>query len=163
MTSYQRRCDVITSHRRWYDVILTLSAHWEEDPAHLHSLNWTVFALSTYTTIFIDSISGHRRSMHWLIGACGVRILHKGRFCELCIKYSLNGAGYTWYIFCIFDTRDICKVWLLYLAHSEKGCSIKIQKSLFWANSFIIQFQAIFTERSATIKLWRYLARTWEQ
>ena len=28
MTSYQRRCDVITSHRRWYDVILTLCAHW---------------------------------------------------------------------------------------------------------------------------------------
>ena len=23
MTSYQRRCDVITSHRRWYDVILS--------------------------------------------------------------------------------------------------------------------------------------------
>ena len=30
MTSYQRRCDVITSHRRWYDVILTLCAHWIE-------------------------------------------------------------------------------------------------------------------------------------
>ena len=29
MTSYERRCDVITSHRRWYDVILTLCAHWE--------------------------------------------------------------------------------------------------------------------------------------
>ena len=29
MTSYQRRCDVITSHRRWYDVILTLCAHWD--------------------------------------------------------------------------------------------------------------------------------------
>ena len=29
MTSYQRRCDVITSHRRWYDVILTLCARWE--------------------------------------------------------------------------------------------------------------------------------------
>ena len=28
MTSYQRRCDVITSHRHWYDVILTLCAHW---------------------------------------------------------------------------------------------------------------------------------------
>ena len=28
MTSYQRRCDVITSHRRCYDVILTLCAHW---------------------------------------------------------------------------------------------------------------------------------------
>ena len=27
MTSYQRRCDLITSHRRWYDVILTLCAH----------------------------------------------------------------------------------------------------------------------------------------
>ena len=29
MASYQRRCDVFTSHRRWYDVILTLCAHWE--------------------------------------------------------------------------------------------------------------------------------------
>ena len=29
MTSYQRRCDVITSHRRWYDVILTSCAHWD--------------------------------------------------------------------------------------------------------------------------------------
>ena len=29
MMSYQRRCDVITSHRRWYDVILTLCAHWD--------------------------------------------------------------------------------------------------------------------------------------
>ena len=28
MTSYQRRCDVITSHRRWYDVILMLCACW---------------------------------------------------------------------------------------------------------------------------------------
>ena len=28
MTSFQRRCDVITSHRRWYDVILTLCALW---------------------------------------------------------------------------------------------------------------------------------------
>ena len=28
MTLFQRRCDVITSHRRWYDVILTLCAHW---------------------------------------------------------------------------------------------------------------------------------------
>ena len=29
MTSYQHRCDVITSHRRWYDVILMLCACWE--------------------------------------------------------------------------------------------------------------------------------------
>ena len=29
MTLYQRRCDVITSHRRWYDVILMLFACWE--------------------------------------------------------------------------------------------------------------------------------------
>ena len=29
MTSYQRRCDVITSHRRWYDVILMLCACWD--------------------------------------------------------------------------------------------------------------------------------------
>ena len=28
MTSYQRRCDVITSHRRWYDVILMMCACW---------------------------------------------------------------------------------------------------------------------------------------
>ena len=28
MTSYQRRCDVITSHRRWY-IIWMLCAHWE--------------------------------------------------------------------------------------------------------------------------------------
>ena len=31
MTSYQRQCDVITSHRRWYDVILTLCACWDLD------------------------------------------------------------------------------------------------------------------------------------
>ena len=29
LTSYQRRCDVITSHRRWYDVILMLCACWD--------------------------------------------------------------------------------------------------------------------------------------
>ena len=29
MTSYERRCDVMTSHRRWYDVILTPYAHWD--------------------------------------------------------------------------------------------------------------------------------------
>ena len=29
MTSYQRRCDVITSHRRLYDVILMLCACWD--------------------------------------------------------------------------------------------------------------------------------------
>ena len=29
MMSYQRRCDVITSHRRWYDVILILCACWD--------------------------------------------------------------------------------------------------------------------------------------
>ena len=28
ITSYQRRCDVITSHRRWYDIILMLCACW---------------------------------------------------------------------------------------------------------------------------------------
>ena len=28
MTLYQRRCDVITSHRRWYDVIFTSCAWW---------------------------------------------------------------------------------------------------------------------------------------
>ena len=28
MMSYQRQCYVITSHRRWYDIILTLCAHW---------------------------------------------------------------------------------------------------------------------------------------
>ena len=28
MTSYQRRCDVITSHRRWYDIILMLCVCW---------------------------------------------------------------------------------------------------------------------------------------
>ena len=28
MTSYQRRCDVITSHRRLYDVIFAPNAHW---------------------------------------------------------------------------------------------------------------------------------------
>ena len=32
MTSYQRQCDVITSHRRWYDVILILCACWEAPP-----------------------------------------------------------------------------------------------------------------------------------
>ena len=30
MTSYRRRCDVITSHRRQYDVIFTSCARWEE-------------------------------------------------------------------------------------------------------------------------------------
>ena len=29
MTPYQCRCDVITSHRRWYDVILMLCACWD--------------------------------------------------------------------------------------------------------------------------------------
>ena len=29
MTSYRRRCDVITSHRRLYDVIFTSCARWE--------------------------------------------------------------------------------------------------------------------------------------
>ena len=29
MTSYQRRCDVITSHRRSYDVIFAPNARWE--------------------------------------------------------------------------------------------------------------------------------------
>ena len=28
-TSYQRRCNVMTLHRRWYDVVSTLHAHWE--------------------------------------------------------------------------------------------------------------------------------------
>ena len=28
LTSYQRRCDGITSHRRRYDVILARNAHW---------------------------------------------------------------------------------------------------------------------------------------
>ena len=28
MTSYERRCDVMTSHRRSYDVILAPNAHW---------------------------------------------------------------------------------------------------------------------------------------
>ena len=28
MTSYPRRCDVITSHRRGYDVILSPNAYW---------------------------------------------------------------------------------------------------------------------------------------
>ena len=27
-TSYQRRCNVVTSHRRWYDVLPTLRAYW---------------------------------------------------------------------------------------------------------------------------------------
>ena len=30
MTSYPRRCDVITSYRRGYDVILSPNAHWPE-------------------------------------------------------------------------------------------------------------------------------------
>ena len=34
MTSYQRRCDVMTSHRRWYDVILMLCACWAPVGAH---------------------------------------------------------------------------------------------------------------------------------
>ena len=34
MTSYQRRCDVITSHRCWYDVILMLCACWEESTVY---------------------------------------------------------------------------------------------------------------------------------
>ena len=29
MTLYQRRCDVITSHRREYDVILTPNVRWD--------------------------------------------------------------------------------------------------------------------------------------
>ena len=28
MTSYKRRCDVMTSHRRWYDAVLRLSTLW---------------------------------------------------------------------------------------------------------------------------------------
>ena len=38
MTSYQRRCDVITSHRRWYDVILIVCACWEGIPKGLNTL-----------------------------------------------------------------------------------------------------------------------------
>ena len=36
MTSYQRRCDVISSHRRWYDVILMLFACWVESSSGAH-------------------------------------------------------------------------------------------------------------------------------
>ena len=37
MTSYQRRCDVTTSHRRWYDVILILCACWVQWNIYNHN------------------------------------------------------------------------------------------------------------------------------
>ena len=47
MTSYQRRCDVITSHRRWYDVILTLCAYWvTEVPLRFVSVSAFLSALN---------------------------------------------------------------------------------------------------------------------
>ena len=49
MTSYQRRCDVITSHQRWYDVILTLCAYWE----------CFVLVPRKYFTDFLKSELGH--------------------------------------------------------------------------------------------------------
>ena len=43
MTSYQRRCDVITSHRRWYDVILMLCACWVVHEHHFTGCHCTVW------------------------------------------------------------------------------------------------------------------------
>ena len=48
MTSYQRRCDVITSHQRWYDVILTLCVHWEVNgPFHMCAQRRLISACAT--------------------------------------------------------------------------------------------------------------------
>ena len=58
MTSYQRRCDVITSHRRWYDVILTLCAQWD----HQYRSFCKISTISFYTVIYIH----HRLGYKWL-------------------------------------------------------------------------------------------------
>ena len=41
MTSYQRQCDVMTSHRRRYDVILTSCARWEDTAIPLFTIRKT--------------------------------------------------------------------------------------------------------------------------
>ena len=51
MTSYQRRCNVITSHRRWYDVILMLCACW--DGTSLHRTFWPSPFHHTHLDIWI--------------------------------------------------------------------------------------------------------------
>ena len=54
MTSYQRRCDVITSHRRWYDVILTMCACWGN--VSIMRIHWLVedFADAVHICDIID-------------------------------------------------------------------------------------------------------------
>ena len=53
MTSYQRRCDVITSHRRWYDVILMLCACWVDTVGRVS----TNFSWESFITFFLLSCS----------------------------------------------------------------------------------------------------------
>ena len=76
MMSYQRRCDVITSHRRWYDVILTLCAHWVHSTAKkstianiflshcmIFNYHFLVSLLSCFVFTFQNSATGYNDSI----------------------------------------------------------------------------------------------------
>ena len=55
--SYQRRCDVMTSHRRWYDVVLTSYVCWVALLCFLLSCNCKCFVSLPQGTIFFCSVA----------------------------------------------------------------------------------------------------------
>ena len=58
MMSYQRQCDVITSHRRQYDVILAPNAHWAD-----------ILALCLFCIVFPFYTRPFPSAMGWSGGA----------------------------------------------------------------------------------------------
>ena len=53
MTSYRRRCDVITSHRRSYDVIFTSCARWDKfRNGHIIEINQVMMPPNFFFSFF---------------------------------------------------------------------------------------------------------------
>ena len=97
MTSYQRRCDVITSHRRWYDVILMLCACLEWLIACVLPNSWC--GLMTRYSIVCGNIS-FKVSKAWILFSSSAVHVQISKACRK-VDIKLKQVHFTtcWYDF----------------------------------------------------------------
>ena len=110
MTSYQRRCDVITSHRRWYDVILMLCA-WGEG-TFISSQTTLLYMETSYNRVsdfrsFVCSLFP-KVTFHIfiVIALSSSRLLSMPRYCFALWLWPFLGNGIYTYA---FSASLICK------------------------------------------------------
>ena len=113
MTSYERRCDVITSHRRRYDVILAPNAHWVDTDKNVQSDQSVVirlrtdrfdFLLLTYESLTFCQIKS--KKLYFSKNASALNIYSENIYTTQHAKLTLEMKYYS-FIFITFNVHHL--------------------------------------------------------